>query len=175
MNYEFYNDMNLIDNNLPFNDVSTFESQNNFNPIKNIDPMYHGFDVLGGSTNPNYNNGKNNLNLFNSYEGFLKGNAFKDEYIPYKNYKVAKLNITNEKDELLVNIGEYSFMMHDLNLYLDIHPDDRDALNKFIEYRDKLNDLIKNYERKYGPMCVKGIMDNNVPFQWENTSWPWVK
>ena len=159
MNYEFYDDVNM------------YKSQNNFNSMNNTNPMYQGFDVLEGSTN--YQNGKDNINLFNSYEGFLKGNAFKDEYMPYKNYKVMKLNIANEKDELLVNIGEYSFMMHDLNLYLDIHPNDQEALNRFIEYRNKLNELITKYERKYGPMCVKGIMNNNVPFKWENTTWPW--
>ena len=178
MNYEFYNDMNTLNDNVPFNgiydEVDIFESKNNFNPTNNEEADYHGFDVLGGSTNLNYQNGKNNLNLFNPYEGYLKGNAFKDEYKPYKDYKVAKISINNEKDEMLLNIGEYSFMMHDINLYLDVHPTDQEALNKFIMYRDKVNELITKYERRYGPLCVKGIMNNNIPFSWENTSWPWV-
>ena len=178
MNYEFYDDDNFMNNIMPFNgqsidEVDMFEAQNNFNPVNNYNPNYHGFDVLGGSTNPNYQDGKNNLNLFNPYEGYLKGNAFKDEYKPYKNYKVAKLNINSEKDEMLVNIGEYSFMMHDINLYLDVHPNDKEALNMFSEYRNKVNDLITKYERKYGPLCVKGIMSNNTPFAWENEKWPW--
>ena len=178
MNYEFYDDDNFMNNIMPFNgqsidEVDMFEAQNNFNPVNNYNPNYHGFDVLGGSTNPNYKDGKNSLNLFNPYEGYLKGNAFKDEYKPYKNYKVAKLNINSEKDEMLVNIGEYSFMMHDINLYLDVHPNDKEALNMFSEYRNKVNDLITKYERKYGPLCVKGIMSNNTPFAWENEKWPW--
>ena len=82
--------------------------------------------------------------------------------------------VNNEKDELLINIGEYSFMMHDINLYLDVHPNDQEALNKFREYRNKLNGLITNYERKYGPMCVKSTL-GSVPFKWVNQSWPWVK
>ena len=179
MNYEFYDEASMMNNMMPFNgkmidEVDMFESQNNFNPINNFDPNYHGFDVLGGSTSPNYQNGKNNLNLFNPYEGYLKGNAFKDEYKPYKNYKVAKLNINNEKEEMLVNIGEYSFMMHDINLYLDVHPNDEEALRKFTEYRNIANDLITKYERKYGPLCVKGISNDKTPFAWENGKWPWV-
>jgi len=176
MNYNFYDD-NLINNVMPFNnfdEVEMFDAQNNFNPTNNIEADYHGFDVLGGSTNHNYNNGKNNLNLFNPYEGYLKGNAFKDEYIPYKNYKVLKPNIMSEKEEMLVNIGQYSFMMHDVNLYLDVHPDDKEALQKFMEYRNASNDLITKYERKYGPLSVKGTEKENTPFAWENTSWPWV-
>ena len=171
MNYEFLDDMDL-DNislgNMPDNFAMPKDSNINSNG-------YNGFDVLGGSTNPNYQNGKNDLNLFNPYEGYLKGNAFKDEYRPYKDYKVAKLNINNEKDDLLIGIGQYSFMMHDMNLYLDVHPNDREALNKFIMYRDKVNELINNYERKYGPLCVKGDMNNNIPFAWENSMWPWGK
>lgn len=176
MNYDFYDDVNMM-NSMPFNgvydEVNMFEAKNNFNPASNVDPNYHGFDVLGGSTNPNYQNGKNNLNLFNPYEGYLKGNAFKDEYKPYKDYKVAKLNINSEKEELLANIGENSFMMHDINLYLDVHPDDNEALNKFTNYRNKVNELITKYERKYGPLGVKGT-NGSAPFAWENTSWPWV-
>ena len=141
MNYEFLDDMDL-------DNISLGNMQDNFIMPKdsNINNNgYNGFDLLGGSTNPNYQNGKNDLNLFNPYEGYLKGNAFKDEYRPYKDYKVAKLNINNEKEDLLIGIGQYSFMMHDMNLYLDVHPNDREALNKFIMYRDKVNELINNY------------------------------
>lgn len=144
MNYDFYDDMSMINGYMPFN---------NFNPNNPIND--------------------NNLVLFNPYEGYLKGNAFKDEYIPYKNYKALKLNINNEKDELMVNIGEYSFMMHDLNLYLDTHPNDNEALIKFSEYRNMVNDLITKYERKYGPITIKGDNNNTTPFNWTN-NWPWV-
>lgn len=128
MNYEFYNDMNLI----------------------------NGYS----------------LDLYNPYEGFLKGNAFKNEYIPYKEYNVSKINFNSEKEELLFNIDEYSFMMHDLNLYLDINPKDKEALDKFNLYRNKKIELIKLYERKYGPLCVNES-EVNPSFNWINT-WPWV-
>ena len=111
------------------------------------------------------------IDLFNPFEAYLKGNAFKNEYIPYKDYKVSKIGINSEEEEMLVGIGENAFMMHDLNLYLDVHPNNREALNMFNEYRNKANDLIMKYERKYGPLMVKAT-DNNV-FNWV-TKWPWV-
>ena len=132
MNYDFYDDMSVI---------------NGYMPI-------------------------NNLDLYNPYEGFLKGNAFRNEYIPYKDYKVAKINFNNEKEEMLFNISEYSFMMHDLNLLLDINPNNNEALNKFNEYRNKTNELITRYERKYGPIMVSNVSDNQS-FNWVN-KWPWV-
>ena len=163
MNYDFYDDISFSNNYTPFDENIV----NNFG-INNI-PNFDG-------TNAQYNPiNDNNLMLFNSYEGYLKGNSFKDEYIPYKNYKVAKLNINNEREELLVNIGEASFMMHDLNLYLDVHPNDVEALRKFSEYRNKSNELITKYERKDGPLAVKGDVSTNTPFNWVTTSWPWVK
>ena len=113
----------------------------------------------------------NSLNLFSPYEGFLKGNAFRDEYVPYKDLKVAKININSEQEEMLFNISEYAFMMHDLNLYLDVHPNNLEALNKFNEYRNKVNELMTKYERKYGPLCVSGVSDKS--FNWIN-KWPWV-
>ena len=73
---------------------------------------------------------------------------------------------------MLINIGQYSFMMHDLNLYLDVHQNNLEALNKFNEYRNKTNELITIYERKYGPLMVSNG-DYNKSFNWVN-KWPWV-
>ena len=88
-----------------------------------------------GINNKNYK-----LDLFNPYEGFIAGNAFRNEYIPYKDYKTYKIDITSEKEEMLFNISEYAFMMHDMNLYLDVNPNNQEALNKFNEYRNKTNE-----------------------------------
>ena len=163
MNYEFLDNAKIIpDENMV----------NNFNAYANNDlgnNQFNGLDI----TNNGYLNDKNNIDLFNPYEGYLKGNAFKNEYKPYKDYKVAKLNINSEKEEMLIAIGECSFMMHDLNLYLDVHPEDMDALNKFSMYREKTNQLITNYERKYGPLTVKSEVDNTTSFNWLS-NWPWV-
>ena len=128
--------------------------------------FYNDMDLLNG-----YMSYTNSLDLFNPYEGFLKGNGFRDLYVPYKNYKVAKINFNNEKEELLFNISEYSFMMHELNLYLDVNPNNKEALNKFNEYRIKTDELIIKYERKYGPLMVNS--DTNKSFNWIN-KWPWV-
>ena len=65
-------------------------------------------------------------------------------------------------------------MAHEMNLYLDTHPTDREALNKFQEFSNKADELIKNYERKYGPLTVSGDVSNQTPFNWVTTKWPWA-
>ena len=135
--------------------------------------FYDNMNVFNEYISPNNLANNNQIDFFNPYEAYLKGNAFKSEYLPYKNYKVPRIMVNNEQDEMLLNIGEYSFMMHDMNLLLDIEPENREALRKFGEYRNKLNDLIIKYERKYGPLTVRNTFDNNK-FQWIS-SWPWVK
>ena len=93
--------------------------------------------------------------------------------MPYKNYRPQRIKINNEKEELLTSIGEYSFASHELNLYLDVNPNDQKALNLFNQYRRQTNELIEKYERKYGPINVSSTENKNVAFAWEASMWPW--
>lgn len=187
MKYDFYDDMSMINSFMPYdnNQLNTMpnsfkDSVNKMNESVNMNG-FSNTNSLGIQNDFDFNvnnfNNQNNkrLDLFSPYEGYLKGNGFRDQYVPYKNYQPPKLNITSERDEMMVNIGQYSFMAHEMNLYLDTHPNDREALNKFHEFRDKANELIKTYERKYGPLSVSGNVGNQVPFNWVTTEWPWVK
>ncbi|MGN1352752.1 MAG: spore coat protein CotJB [Bacilli bacterium] len=114
----------------------------------------------------------NSLDLFSPYEGYIKGNLFKNLYQEYKNYRPSRLNVNSEKMEMLVNIGQMGFASHELNLYLDNYPNNRKALELFNKYSNMTNKLIKEYENKYGPLTVGGI-NEDVPFNLENEKWPW--
>ena len=109
----------------------------------------------------------NSLDLFSPYEGYIKGNLFKNLYQEYKNYRPSRLNVNSEKMEMLVNIGQMGFASHELNLYLDNYPNNRKALELFNKYSNMTNKLIKEYENKYGPLTLGGI-NEDVPFNWEN-------
>lgn len=114
----------------------------------------------------------NNNNLYGPYEGFLKGNLFKNLYEQYKKYKPASLKFNSLKEEALFNLNQIGFAMHELNLYLDVYPNNNNALNTFLNYKNMYNDLLKNYEEKYGPINVSSV-NGNTPFSWVNTSFPW--
>lgn len=115
----------------------------------------------------------NNQNLFNPQEGFLKGNMFTNLYNQYKSYQPQKLNPKDEQDRMLYELDSIGFAAHELNLYLDLHPEDQSMVTLFNDYRRKLEELTKNYESKYGPLTVNSNEMENKTFSWVNTPWPW--
>ncbi len=113
-----------------------------------------------------------NNNMFGSYEGYLKGNMYKDLYKPYKDYKTAKLIPNNEQAELLLNINQLEFASHDIRLYLDNYPTDSNMIKMYNDYQEQANQAIDNYEQKYGPICMNTLSSNDM-FSWEKYIWPW--
>ena len=77
------------------------------------------------------------VNILSPMEGFLRGNMFQDEYEPYKNLTYFKLNPKDEKEKLLYQVMAYSFAINDLNLYLDLHPEEKQVLDLFKKYVNK--------------------------------------
>lgn len=111
-------------------------------------------------------------NLYTPEEGYNKGNLFIDLYDEYKNYKPAILQAKNEKDALYLELSRYAFAAHELNLYLDLHPEDTTMLTLFNDYRVRANKLMMDYEAKYGPLTISSdSMENS--FTWQEDKWPW--
>ncbi len=117
----------------------------------------------------NYNNPK----LYNPYEGFIRGNLFPNLYDGYKDYKPFQINPMNEQAEMLTNIDSLGFATIDLDLYLDINPNDQNAIGLFNQYRKEKEELIKNYELKYGPLLLNSEALNSIPWMWNDRPWPW--
>lgn len=129
---------------------------------------------------PYYQLGKNNMRtlgtnptLFSSSEGFAKGNMFSNNYTPYKNYQPQVLRATSEQEQLFLQMAEADFAAHDLNLYLDLHPQDGNMLDLFNQYRRQTNQLMMEYEQKYGPLTTSSDTLNQSPFMWTAQAFPW--
>lgn len=134
---------------------------------------------------PNFYFGENNLrnyqknnyyqndNLFNPYEGLIRGNLFKNIYDPYKNKKPYAIKPMNDQAKMLTDIDSLEFAIIDLNLYLDIYPDDKNAIELFNKYRKDQNELLHNYQNQYGPILLNSDAMNNIPWMWDNKPWPW--
>ena len=114
-----------------------------------------------------------NNKMFTIEEGFNKGNMFENLYSKYKNH-VYKLNVKDKKDELLLKIQMYSFAIKDVILYLDTHPTDQNMLNEYQRLINKKNELIKEYESKYNPLCSDNV-NSDEKWTWINNPWPWDK
>lgn len=114
-----------------------------------------------------------NNNIYTPYEGFIRGNMFKNLYDPYKMDRPFEIQPMNEQAEMLTNIDSLGFAMVDLNLYLDVFPDDRNALDLFNKYREQKEKLLAQYENKFGPMVITSDALNMYPWAWDNKPWPW--
>ena len=110
----------------------------------------------------------NNKNINN--DGYQYGNMFTDEYVPYKDYPVYVLKAKDEKNNLLLKIMEESFIINDLNLYLDINSNDKEVFSLYKKHNDNLKKLINEYENKYQALTITGVNDS---FSYVLSPWPW--
>jgi len=107
------------------------------------------FSVNNEDVLKRYFNLEKKNNLLEPKEGLILGNMFFDMYEPYKNYKPRELVATTEKEKLMLKIRELSHAVGDLNLYLDLCPDDRDVYELFKKYCLMYQDCLNEYEAKY--------------------------
>ena len=81
-------------------------------------------------------------------------------------------NDTNmNRDELMQKIHALSFAMTEAQLFLDTHPDCRDALMYFRKIGDELDTAMTEYQNKYGPLFADMTVGDK--WTWIDGPWPW--
>ena len=113
----------------------------------------------------------NNLIIVSPVEAFNRGNLFDNYFWPYK--YVANVKPRNEKEELLLKVQMYCFAAHELNLYLDMYPNDLEAIGLFNQYKEEANKFEKMFESKYGPLEIN--INESYNWEWINSPWPWER
>ena len=145
---------------------------NNYNDMNFLaDPNSMIYDMNYQALYPNAVMPTNN-NILDTKLGFKRGNLFNNLYDEYKNYKPQELKANNEKEDLLLQIDEQRFAMIEMNLYLDLYPNNKEALNRFNTYLKKEKELVTLYESKYGPLTTSSPVQTNN-WTWNNSPWPW--
>jgi len=104
-------------------------------------------------------------------EGFQRGNMVRDEYVPYQNYNDLNLVPRNDREKKLLKVYEFCFALNDLNLYLDLHPEDSEAYRLFQKYVEEEKRAKKEYVSMYGPLVLTNA--NYPNYEWPNNPWPW--
>lgn len=104
-------------------------------------------------------------------EALNRGNLFGYFFWPYK--YVANLKPETERETLMQNIQMYAFAAHELNLYLDIYPNDKQAIGLYNQYSEMAERFTDEYENKYGQIVLDS--DEKYPWQWINSPWPWER
>lgn len=144
----------------------------------NMMPSYMGNNI---SNKMNYipNQGKSEVvmmgknQILDPYQAFMRGNAFSELYDQYKGYKPGEINPTSEREAMLEQWQQYNFILTDLNLYLDMHPEDREALSLYNKYLSIKEQICKKYESTYGPITLDSSDLGTNNWKWINGPWPW--
>ena len=138
--------------------------------IDYYDYMYN----LNNYQNKDKNKNVKKANTFTDpYEGFIKGNMFEKLYSQYKNYKPKELNPQNNKEYLQLLVQIYGFAAHDIGLYLDVNPNDQNAIQKRNEYINMYKQTLLEYENNYGPIRTTSALLDKSPWAWDTKKWPW--
>lgn len=75
-----------------------------------------------------------------------------------------------DKEGLLRKIDCVSFMVTDLGLYLDTHPNDVKAAEAFRNYRKERKELLKEFAAKFYPLTMDCCCETMEPDQQEQPS-----
>ena len=141
---------------------------NNDKELFDMSLDYFNLNKVDNKYNQNSSSKDGKIDLEN---GFYLGNIFVDTYKPYKNFKQKKINAYSEQEKMLLRIQELDFILNDLNLYLDINPNDSRVYNLFKKTALELESLKEKYEEKY--MVLKLIDDTKGKYTWIDNPWPW--
>lgn len=78
----------------------------------------------------------------------------------------------NEREILLKRIQVCDFALNDAALFLDTHPEDKDALAFYKKHSELRKKAADDYTAKYGPI-TKSDYDGGSRWAWVDGPWPW--
>jgi spore coat protein JB len=77
------------------------------------------------------------------------------------------------KEQLLRKIQAIGLMAVDLQLFLDTHPKNQEALDDYKQVTKQYQKLRAEYEYQYGPLTNFGYMTSFDHDSLVNDPWPW--
>ncbi|MCL2034903.1 MAG: spore coat protein CotJB [Oscillospiraceae bacterium] len=78
----------------------------------------------------------------------------------------------NDRMILLKRVQVCDFALNDAALFLDTHPEDKDALDFYKKHLRLREEAAKEYTSKYGPI-TKADYDGGPRWTWIDGPWPW--
>ena len=107
-------------------------------------------------------------NKYKQNMALIKGTLYPALNFPWHN----KSNMTPIPDAPLSEVMNLGFVLLELSLYLDTHPNDTEAIQMHNMYLDMYNTAVAQYETMYGPLshAMKISGSHN---SWVNNPWPW--
>lgn len=115
---------------------------------------------------------ENEFCLFDNKEAFMLGNLFKDLYMSYNGFSNYYFQPENERQKKLALVQMYLFIAHEINLFLDTHPNNEQMIILYNEYANLYKEAMCDFESHFGPLLVMNT-NETIPFEWVKGPWPW--
>ena len=80
----------------------------------------------------------------------------------------------NNRAVLLKRVQICDFVLEETALFLDTHPENKEALEYYHKYMEIMNKAKEEYTQKYGPL-MRTDYDGGPVWTWATTAWPWEK
>ena len=78
------------------------------------------------------------------------------------------------KNDKMKELMALDFKLYDLQLYLNTHPDDVEAIEAFRELAEEAEMAKKKYEEECGPLTAKNAAIDGE-WLWIKNPWPWER
>ena len=78
------------------------------------------------------------------------------------------------RDELLKSLSELDFIAVDLALFLNTHPENKEAIQAYNQVITAADTVRMKYEDAFGPHCsFRTYASNTNHWEWNDNPWPW--
>lgn len=109
------------------------------------------------------------LTRFSRTEALQTGTLFPGLDLPFKAAIQAQTKLPNTA---LVELMALDFAVKELNLYLDTHPEDQEALSLYASYIKLAKEGRETYLAQYGPLNSEDLTLSDG-YTWLKGPWPW--
>lgn len=105
---------------------------------------------------------------YSQNEALSQGTLFPGLNLPFQ----AKPKAVNAVKGPLNELQALEFVLQELVLYLDTHPDDREAFALFQQYAELEKEYRQRYQAQFGPLTANAAASKSR-FTWGKDPWPW--
>ncbi len=105
---------------------------------------------------------------YEARRGLIRGTMFPGLDLPFQ----GKVNTKEWNMTPMTELQALNFAIQELQLYLDTHRDDQEALAAYRSYQQMYRQCRQRYQEKYGPLNQISAADC-PEFRWLDDPWPW--
>jgi spore coat protein JB len=86
---------------------------------------------------------------------------------------LSSKTMPKEYYQYLQELQSIDFVLVELTLYLDTHPDDTQALAQFNQYQKRKVVMMQQFQTVFGPLLQYGNSPVGQTWTWSESPWPW--